>query len=197
MDKQSLLRYIAETAYNVGIGAKKSFATYDIVDKVPGVIGFLSMGVGVFALFTPWLSTQHMSATLIVFGILALYISFYNANKEKYADAGKKLTEVFNELKTLYFSVKDNSDKTTETNIEAVRVLERKVSDASIPKQILFSDWFAHYKFFWQHQIGWIDEQLNFKIFRDKVPLTLSMSILVLTIAVLSYAVLRYVRLCE
>ena len=76
-------------------------------------------------------------------------------------------------------------------------MLERKVSDASIPKQILFSDWFAHYKFFWQHQIGWIDEQLNFKFFRDKVPLTLSMSILVLTIAVLSYAVLRYVRLCE
>lgn len=42
-----------------------------------------------------------------------------------------------------------------------------------IPKQIFMSDWYAHYKFFWQHQIDWIDEQKHFKFWRDKVPLSL------------------------
>ena len=32
MDKDDLLKHIAETGYNVGFGAKLHFATYDIVD---------------------------------------------------------------------------------------------------------------------------------------------------------------------
>lgn len=40
-----------------------------------------------------------------------------------------------------------------------------------IPKHIFMSDWYAHYKFFWQGQIQWLDEQLHFRIFRDKMPL--------------------------
>ena len=35
MDKNTLLKMIAETGYNVGFGAKKHFATYDIVEKAP------------------------------------------------------------------------------------------------------------------------------------------------------------------
>ena len=38
MDRDGLLRSIAETGYNVGFGAKKNFATHDIVQKAPGLI---------------------------------------------------------------------------------------------------------------------------------------------------------------
>ena len=52
-----------------------------------------------------------------------------------------------------------------------------------ISKQILFSDWYAHYKFFWQVQIDWIDEQKNFNLLRDKIPLTFSLTVVVTIIA--------------
>ena len=50
MNKSNLLMSIAETGYNVGFGAKKHFATYDIVQKAPGWIAFVSFVVGVSAL---------------------------------------------------------------------------------------------------------------------------------------------------
>lgn len=49
---------------------------------------------------------------------------------------------------------------------------ESQYYGASISKQILFSDWYAHYKFFWQYQIDWVANQKNFSFWRDKVPLT-------------------------
>ena len=42
MNKAELLKCIAETGYNVGFGAKKHFATYDLLEKMPGWIGFIS-----------------------------------------------------------------------------------------------------------------------------------------------------------
>ena len=54
-------------------------------------------------------------------------------------------------------------------------------------KQILFSDWYAHYKFFWQHQIEWVDEQKKFDFFRDKVPLSLYVFIAALILMVIGF----------
>jgi len=174
MKKDDLLKLIAEKAYDVGFGAKTHLATFDIVDKMPGLIGFLSMAVGVFALFVDDLSSKQLSATFIVLGIVGLYISFYNAEKSKYAEAGSKLTQVFNELKELYFLVKGAPDDEGQQHLEKFREIEKRFYEKCISKQILFSGWYAHYKFFWQHQIDWVDEQLNFKFWRDKVPLSFS-----------------------
>ena len=49
-------------------------------------------------------------------------------------------------------------------------------------KQILFSDWYAHYKFFWQHQIDWVNEQKKFRFIRDKLPLTFSLTVVVVLV---------------
>ena len=71
MNREGLLRSIAETGYNVGFGAKKNFATHDVVQKAPGLIGFLSLAVGVFALiyeplkqFTFWRDKMPLSLSL-------------------------------------------------------------------------------------------------------------------------------------
>src|ERR1035437_3257855 len=106
MTKQDLLKRIADTAYNVGFGAKKHFATYDITAKVPGFIGFVSTAVGVFGLVFDLLSTKTLSAAFIVLGIMGISITLYDHKKEKYAEAGTKLTQIFNRLKALYFNVK-------------------------------------------------------------------------------------------
>lgn len=188
MDRQSLLTQIADTAYNVGFGAKRHFATYDIVEKAPGWIGYISLAVGVFALFVDVLATKHISAILIVLGISGLLTNGYGEVKSKYDEAGKRLTLLFNELKSLYLSVKTSSKTDFQIEMGKLERIEKDFHAASMSKQIFFSDWYAHYKFFWQHQIDWIDEQKKFRLLRDKIPLSLSAVIalsLVLLIACL------------
>ena len=79
MDQAGLLRSIATTGYNVGFGAKKHFATYDIVEKAPGWIGFISSAVGVLALIYDPLSAKLPSAILVILGICTFYIIPYKS----------------------------------------------------------------------------------------------------------------------
>lgn len=169
MDKDGLLKSIAETGYNVGFGAKKHFATYDIVEKAPGWIGFVSIAVGVFSLVFDQLAGKVPSATLTVMGVSALYIAFYDSKKSAYDQAGVSLTQLFNRLRDLYRSVKAGAD--VAASHAELQNIEAAYYGVGISKQIVFSDWFAHYKFFAQQQIEWIDEQKKFTI-RDKVPLS-------------------------
>lgn len=181
MNKDDLLKYIAEIGYNVGFGAKKHFATYDIVAKIPGIIGLASMAIGIFALFVNFLSTKHLSAAFIVFGIIGLCIRHYDHKKQSYEKAGIELTKLFNQLKTLYFKVKatDAADL-NQFEIELEHIKQDYFANC-ISEQILFSDWYAHYKFFWQQQIGWIEEQKKFRFFRDKIPLSLMITIVIVS----------------
>ena len=186
MDKDSLLKDIAETGYNIGFGGRKHFATYDIVDKTPGLISFLSMAFGTYALVFDGLSTKFLSASFVVLGIIGLYISFYDSRKSDYEKAGVALTRLFNELRQLYRSTKNaNNDELPDLK-QKLNDIESRYYETSISKQILFSDWYAHYKFFWQVQIDWIDEQKNFKFLRDKIPLKFSLTI-ILTVAALIF----------
>lgn len=174
MNKSDLLRCIAEKGYDVGFGAKKHFATYDIIDKIPGLIGFLSTAFGIFALVVKSLSNELISATFIVLGVIGLYISMYNHKKDAYEKSGNALIQLFNELKGLYLRVK-NLDENSDLSAyqEELSEIESRYYPLCISTQILFSNWYAHYKFFWEHQIGWVNEQLKFSFFRDKVPLSL------------------------
>jgi len=178
MTREELLKLIAETGYNVGIGAKKHFSTYDIVEKVPGFINFLSIAFGIYALVFDSLSTKALSATLIVLGIISLYISFYDSKKMEYEACGCNLIQLSNELRQLYIDVKGAEISLLPKFRETLKALQDRYYNTSLSKQIMFSDWYAHYKFFWQHQIDWIDEQKNFKFFRDKVPLTVYLALL-------------------
>lgn len=177
MTKDDLLKAIAETGYNVGFGAKKHFATYDLVEKVPGWISFLSMAFGIYALAFDGLSTKFLSATFVVLGVVGLYVSFYNNEKEEYEKRAVKLTQLFNQLKTLYLNTKSEQSQDLSIYISEHQRLETEYYSNCLTKQILFSDWYAHYKFFWQHQIEWIDEQKKFNFLRDKVPLSFSIAL--------------------
>lgn len=178
MNKNDLLKQIAETGYNIGYGAKKHFATYDIVEKVPNLINFFLITIGIFALFVNELSDKTISAILIIFGIIGLYISFYNDKKDDYNKTGKYLTGLFDELKTLYYKIKATNNQLKGDEKNLLRDIQSRYHKKAISKQILFSDWYAHYKFFWQHQIDWIEEQKDFSLLKDKIPLTFTAIIL-------------------
>ncbi len=81
MNRADLLKCIAETGYNVGFGAKKHFATYDLVEKSPGWISFISIAFGIYSLAFKELSTSFLSASFTVLGVVGLYVSMYDAKK--------------------------------------------------------------------------------------------------------------------
>jgi hypothetical protein len=186
MDKDGLLRSIAETGYNVGFGAKKHFATYDIVEKLPGWIGFVSLAIGIFSLVFEQLSAKLPSACLAVAGVSGLYISLYDHRKMDYERVGIELTRVFNNLRTLYRQVQGGAD--VGASQTTLRTLEDAYYSTGISKQIVFSDWYAHYKFFVQMQIDWIDEQKKFT-WRDKVPLSFIVVAGLVTVGLIALAV--------
>lgn len=184
MSQASLLKNIAETGYNVGFGGRKHWATYDIVEKVPGFIGFLGTAVGIFALVYDSFSAKNISATMAVIGIIGIYISVYDSKKSEYEKSAVELTKIYNSLRDLYRKVQSLPADADFTACQSeLSALEERYYTASISKQILFSDWYAHYKFFWQYQIDWVNEQKSFSLVRDKVPLTAWLALVVLLVS--------------
>lgn len=177
MTKPDLLKHIAQTGYNVGYGAKKHFATYDIVSKAPGSISFLTFAVGLYFLLLDFTAKKYLSAACIILGILGLRISVWDHKKDDYSEVGRKLTGLFNRVKALYYEVKSAEEDDLSQFESDLSALQDEFNEMCLSGQILFSDWYAHYKFFWQQQIDWIDEQLHFRLFRDKLPLTLSITV--------------------
>ncbi|HCG9220255.1 SLATT domain-containing protein [Vibrio parahaemolyticus] len=187
MKKSDLLKSIAEKGYDVGFGAKKHFATYDIIEKAPGLIGFSSMAFGIFSLVIKGLSTELTSATFIVLGVIGLYISLYDHKKAAYEQSGVALTKIYNELKSLYFKVKSLEEGADFSDLqEEFSEIEGRYYSECLSKQILFSNWYAHYKFYWEHQIDWVNEQLKFNFFRDKIPLSLWLTIIIIVIGLVT-----------
>lgn len=188
MKRDDLLKCIADTGYNVGFGAKKHFATYDLVEKSPGWISFLSIAFGIYSLAFKELSTSFLSASFTILGVVSLYVSMYDAKKSEYEKAGIRLTKIYNQLRVLYYSAKGKNDSDDLTQlINKYRQLESQYCSVGLSKQILFSDWYAHYKFFWQHQIEWVDEQKKFRFFRDKVPLSFYVFLVVLIVMTICF----------
>lgn len=185
MKKNDLLKNIADTAYNIGFGAKKHFATYDMVTKLPGLIAFFSTALGIYALVFDELSTKFISASVLVFGVIGMYVFLNDEKKEQYNTTGIELTRLFNESKRLYCRAKAGDQSDVATLTEELATIEQSYYKVGISKQLLFSDWYAHYKFFWQHQIDWIDEHKNFSLFRDKLPLSFMFFVVVVLLGLL------------
>ncbi|MCI5105119.1 MAG: SLATT domain-containing protein [Pseudomonadales bacterium] len=189
MNKKDFLKAIAERGYDVGFGAKKHFATFDIIDKIPGLIGFLSISFGIISLAITDIESNFVSAIFIMLGVASLYVGFYNHSKEDYRKSGEALLQIYYSLKNLYLTVKDTEDAESLAQCQKeFSELEKSMFLNSISKQILLSGWAAHYKFFWELQIAWIEEQREFRFFRDKIPLSLTISIVAVVIGLILYA---------
>lgn len=189
MDKESLLKSIAETGYNVGFGAKKHFATYDIVVKAPGLISFVAIAMGIYGLIWEVLAGKVFAGTLAVIGVIGVYILNYDEKKAEYERVGIEMTRLFNRLRDLYRTAKDCDSAELAVCKDQLEKIENEFYPLAISKQIMFSDWWAHYKFFWQQQIDWIDEQKRFTLFRDKLPLSFTATVIVAVIGLVGVAI--------
>jgi hypothetical protein len=171
MNKDSLLKLIATTGYNVGFGAKKHFATLDMVEKLPGWIGLASLAAGILSLFVPQFEDKFVTAAFTIIGVASITFNTYNDSKDQYVKNGKALTASFHELRVLYETVKSQSAGADLTPFIAQHEqIQQAALGYGMSKHIFLSDWYAHIKFFGQSQTDWMDEQLHFKFIKDKVP---------------------------
>jgi hypothetical protein len=188
MTKDKLLKIIADNAYNVGFGAKKNFSSHDIILKLPNWLGFISLAIGILQLgYNQLGSNKILSFLLIISSLAILYINLYNSNLKQFEDEGNRLTKLFNRLKALYFSVQSQSKHDYTIEITAMDLIMEEFYSATITKQVFLSQWYAHYKFFYEMQIDWVDEQLKFSFFKDKIPSSLKVTILFFLIILLIY----------
>jgi len=174
MTKELLIEELSNHAYSISYTCNKHFATYDIVEKVPGGIGLFTMIIGIVQLRYPnWKHSIDISMVLIILGVIGLYISFYNHKKDSYNEKGIKLSELYNKITQLYREVK--SDNYTE---EAIRIEIDTTMDefykVGVSQQIMISDWYAHYKMFIKKKTRtqWFVDELEIPFWGGKVPLT-------------------------
>lgn len=183
MKKDLFLKQLAENGYNVIYGAKKHFATYDIVVKTPGRIAFLTLVIGIWQVYKPsFLFNTEVSLILILASICALTISHYNSEKDRYREVGNQLIQIHNQLREIYYQIKSTEQEVVDNDSDVALRVKELLDDyyrVSISKQIFLSDWLAHYKLFFQSQFEWIDEQKNFT-WQDKVPVSFRVAVVVL-----------------
>ena len=196
MNKNELLKSIAEKGYDVGFGAKLHFASFDIIDKVPNLIGFFSIIFGAYGLIFETLSTQFLSATFLILGILGSFISYRNNEKDIYNQKGVELTQLFNQLRDLYRKTKDlNGLESDQENLtiyhQELTSIEEQYYEISMSNQLFFSNWWAHYKFFWEMQIDWINDQKKFSFWRDKIPLSMTLTIMAILVFLIIFFVIK------
>ena len=194
MKKDLLLKDIAESGYNIGYAAKKHLATYDIVEKAPGWIGIASFGFGILAIAIPRLNNNVLGAFFLIVSYALLYFNSYQDGRMRYADAGSRLTGIFTTLRSVYYEVTSRDDSADLSDVEnRYRALVQESQSIGISKQIFLSDWYAHYKFFWQAERSWLDEKRPFTFWRDKMPLSATLTLIVAVIAIVGAIV--YIRI--
>ena len=116
-----------------------------------------------------------MSASFILIGLASTSLNAYVPDKSKYAENGTQLTSLFDDLRIMYYEIKSipiSSDLIIF--VEKLKLIQGQAIQIQSTKQVFLSDWYAHYKFFWQIQIEWIDEVRTFSLWRDKLPLSFS-----------------------
>lgn len=172
MSKDSILKDIAEDGYNIGFGSCKSFATFDIANSWIRVLALGSLIIGIIQLKIDKVDVNNkISIALILLGIVAMSLAVFVREKEKYEDAGIKQRQIFNKMKSLYRETQSlqNSDF-SEILEKKNRLLDEFYSINVSDEIFIVSDVYAHYKFFMKIQYNWIDEQKQFKWWKDMIP---------------------------
>ena len=158
---------------------------------MPGLVAFVAIVFGIYGLVWEVLAGKVFAATLAIIGVIGVYVMTYDERKNDYNNVGRELTILFNRLRDLYRTAKSCPDVELDRIAQERAEIEVEFYRLAISRQILLSDWYAHYKFFWQHQIDWIDEQKKFRLFRDKLPLSF-MVIMALLLLIVGAGIARH-----
>ena len=145
---------------------------------------------GILALGFPALDNRVLAAFLLIVSYAVFYFNSYQDGRLEYARVGSRLTTLFTILRSVYYEIQSRGEA---DNLDDLQTRYRELLDESqrigISKQIFLSDWYAHYKFFWQAERSWLQEKRPFTFWRDKIPLSATVTGIVLLVALVAGAV--------
>ena len=163
--------------------------------KLPSWIGFITLALGIIQLGYPIIGNcKWLSTLLILVSVAALYVNVFNSTADNFEKEGIRLTNLFNRLRTLYLTVKESDKKDFSLESDELSKIMDEFYSNVISKQVFLSQWFAHFKFFYEMQIDWVDEQLKFKFFKDKIPNSLKILFILLIVSFIIFAYYEYIR---
>lgn len=166
--------------------------------RIPEYISFLSITVGVLGLVYSTLAEKFVSVFILILGIASVYIERFTPNIDSYSNRGIANTDQLNKLKNLYFEVKGMPDSADFSTIEArYTSIENEFNASSQPNQIVFANWFAHYKMFCEKDMNWMDEQLHFHWWKDKIPKSAHLVIYSMILVTIAYYCVKVPTLNE
>jgi hypothetical protein len=175
MTEQTVLKEIAREYYNAIYGAKLNFSSLDICEKLPSIISFLSMSLGVLGLSFEVFNNKTLASALLIAGIIGLMLKPRSFSKEQYITSGKALTGISKKLEVLHGKAVEFPDDSQNhrTELAALQVEHEAVD---IPAHVFLSSWYAHYKVFSEQNNKWFCEELNLTFWKDKLPLSLRLT---------------------
>jgi hypothetical protein len=191
LNQTDFLNTLAQKGYDIGFGAKKNFSSYDIINKLPSWVGFISLMVGIIQIAYENIPfNKELSIILIFVAIAILYTEGFKSRVDDFHTEGVRLTRLYNKIRDLYTEAKADVNFNYANYDPRYQTILTDFYSSTISKQVFMSQWFAHFKFFGEMQVTWIEEELNLKWFKDKVPNSLKITILfiiLITIIILIY----------
>ena len=198
---------VARKGQEVAFAANLNFATYDIVSKAPVVFSILSTVIGILALVCPFFQVTGISVCLLALGVVMLYVERYPA--EEYGQRAKQTLGLLEKLEGLYYRVDakvvsgtapapaPDGKKAPETldftkEEEELADIERQFLDSSCTKQILFATWYAAYKLYAEKRYAWIEQELQPRFWKDKMPATARILLIALAVVAVVMAVVNW-----
>lgn len=188
MQKEEFLKTLAEKGYDVGFGAKKNFASFDMINKLPSWVGFISLAIGIIQISYNKISIdKELSILLIFVGIAIMYLEVFKSKVEDFEKEGIRLTKLFNSIRVLYYQTKSDNEYTYVKYSNQYETILNDFYSKSISKQVFMSQWLAHFKFFYEMQTEWIEKELKLEFFKDKIPNSLKMTFFLIIVLVFIY----------
>lgn len=172
MKKEELLIKIANVGYNIAYGAQLNYFSYHTLKKYPIFTAITSLIVSLLALIYPDVGENWVKAgatIVLILSIVSLFVE--KAKSEVYLTTAKANTLQRNRLSTLYSEAKGlsfHSDRLKQIEEEVIAI-EKEYSEGAQALQLPLAHCYAHYKFFTSNY-SWMDEQLQFKFWKNMVP---------------------------
>ncbi|WP_104402686.1 SLATT domain-containing protein [Vibrio penaeicida] len=186
MTEQSIKKQIAREYYNVIYGAKLNFSSFDFCEKIPSLISFFSLSLGILGLAFAEFNSKTLAASLLIVGLVGLLLKPREAIKEQYYTAGVELTQLSKKLEIIHSEVDENDLTSVESARKSLIQTQELHKEVKQPSPVLLATWFAHYKLFSEHNSKWLCNELDLT-WRDKFPLSLRVAIVIAISSMLIY----------
>ena len=198
MNRNQLLKKIAHLGYKADYAALLNYFTFKCIVQIPRAIALISFTIGLFgfgyASSNPALFRSFSCAVLLLsFTSLMISKSDYNAYKVT-ADNNIQQRNNLEQLYYQVFNLLENDSKLNDIESKVIEI-EKDFNQHAQSQQFILAHWYAHYKFFTSNGHSWIDDNMNFKFWKNMVPPSIKFLLVLLLLGViLCTMILIYTR---